>query len=176
MAILNHLKSGQRTNNESIHAIGDTIRVPSFLRMLGIWFKRIGSPGCFRRLPNHRRDSLILDVALALRMGDQERAYSMLNRFTRVLASDPAYLNLLGVVFELRNDPAIARRCYGVAVCVDPAYAPARQNIRRLYELNTLGRTSLAVSLGDVELRRARTLPPALSPAGCILSDPLTSL
>lgn len=140
------------------------VRAPGFLKLLATFLRRAASPGAFRRPACHRRDSIILDACVALRRSDPDAAYELLCRYERVLTCDPAYLNLLGILFELRHDTKTARRFYGLAVCVDRAYAPAQQNLRRIYELETFGRTEQAACLGDVELRAARSLPPPCPP------------
>ena len=106
-----------------------------------------------------RRDVIILDAAVALRGGHCHQAADILAPFRGVLGSDPAYLNLMGIVCELQHELKYASRFYGLAMCVDPTYQPARQNMQRLYELSTFGRTYRAVSLGDVELRTCRRVP-----------------
>jgi hypothetical protein len=135
------------------------IRPPGYRQLLGAFVRRVFSPGHFRMPSSHRRDSLILDAAVALRAGQSDRAYELLTAYDRVLTADPAYLNLLGVIFEIREDLATARRFYCLANCVDADYLPARQNARRIYELLTFGSTALAISLGDAELRAHRALP-----------------
>ncbi len=114
----------------------------------------------FSRTPSDaRRDVIILDAAVALRSGQYERAAAILGPFRSVLACDPAYLNLMGVICELEGQWKHATRFYGLAISVDPQYEPARQNMQRIYELNTFGRTDHAVRLGDTELRRCRQVP-----------------
>ena len=147
----------------SVPVLAYKLPVPGMFRLLRTLLTRVVRPGAFRRPACDRRDSLILDAALAIRMRHFDRAYEMLERFERVMTSDPAYLNLLGVIFEIRQDVATARRFYGLGICVDPAYQPAQSNMRRWYELTTFGHTRRKVDLGDTELRAARTLPPMRS-------------
>jgi len=139
------------------------IRTPGYRQLLAAFLRRLCNPGHFRRPPSHRRDSLILDAAVALRAGESDRAYEILTAYDRVLTADPAFLNLLGVIFEIRKDLLTARRFYCLANCVDADYSPARQNARRIYELLTFGSTTVAVSLGDAELRAHRSLPAVAS-------------
>ena len=106
------------------------------------------------------RDSLVLDAAVSIRAGRPDDASALLAPHGATLAQDPAYLNLLGVVCELRRQWKPARQFYGIAMSLDASYAPAQQNLRRLYELYTFGRTELPLALGDAELRRARNLNP----------------
>jgi hypothetical protein len=144
-------------------AVGDdqTIRTPGLFRMLRVFAKRVLQPGAFFRPPDQRRDSVILDAAVLIRMGHFQRAHDALSSYDRVFTSDPAYLNLLGVINEARDQRSIARRFYGIAICSDPSFMPAQLNMRRIYELDTFGHTQLPVSLGDVELRAHRALSPA---------------
>jgi len=65
---------------------------------------------------------------------------------------DPAYLNLLGILHECRGRKRQARKAYGRAIRQNSQYAPAQQNMRRLYELATFGRTWQPVALGDEHL------------------------
>ena len=62
---------------------------------------------------------------------------------------DAEYLNLRGAVHEARCEWKLARMFYGKAIAADRRYAPAQQNMRRLYELHTCGRSELHVALGD---------------------------
>jgi hypothetical protein len=108
--------------------------------------------------PNAMRDSLILDAAVAIRAGRADDASALLGPHSAALSRDAAYLNLLGVVCEARTQWKLARRFYGVAMSVNSSYGPAEQNMRRLYELYTFGRSREPVALGDVELRLKRIL------------------
>jgi hypothetical protein len=110
--------------------------------------------------PNAARDSLLLDACVAIRAGRVDDAAELLRPHAAALANDAAYLNLLGVVCELRRQWRLSRRFYGLALSGTPRYTPAHRNLRRYYELSTFGRSREPVALGDVELRRDRTLPP----------------
>lgn len=57
--------------------------------------------------------------------------------------------NLLGVLFEMKHDYATAKRCYGRAVAIDSHYAPAQQNMRRLFELFEFGSSKEPFNLGE---------------------------
>jgi len=58
-------------------------------------------------------------------------------------------LNLTGVLAELANDYDRARKYYGRAIRRDGSYAPAQQNMRRLFELDHFGSSDEGISLGD---------------------------
>jgi len=57
--------------------------------------------------------------------------------------------NLLGVLFEMEHEYAIAKRCYGRAIAIDSKYEPAQQNMRRLYELFQFGSSKEPINLGE---------------------------
>ena len=106
-----------------------------------------------------RRDTLLLDAAVAIRRGRCEEAEKLLEPFANVLDGDAMYLNLCGVICESRKDLQGASRFYGLAMSVDSKYEPAQQNMVRIYELNTFGCARNELSLGDVELRAKRQVP-----------------
>lgn len=56
--------------------------------------------------------------------------------------------NLLGVLFEMKGEYAVARKCYGRAISIDSQYEPAQQNMRRLFELFHFGSSKEPVNLG----------------------------
>lgn len=60
---------------------------------------------------------------------------------------DPRILNLLGIVHQGRRQWKHARRFFGKAMKAN--YAPAEQNLRRIYELHTFGNTALPLAFGD---------------------------
>jgi DNA-binding NtrC family response regulator len=57
--------------------------------------------------------------------------------------------NLLGVLFEMKQEYSIAKRCYGRAISIDSHYEPAQQNMRRLFELFHFGSSEEPVNLGE---------------------------
>ena len=79
-------------------------------------------------------------------VGDAE---SLLMRAAEQAASDPAYFNLLGVVYEIEGRRRLAMNCYGRALKVDEHYAPAHNNLQRLHEIDATGRSSLEIMIGD---------------------------
>jgi hypothetical protein len=109
----------------------------------------------FRRgPPNHalgpgERAGLLDDVCRAFRLGRLDEVRERLAEAGDRAAGDAACLNLLGVVCEARAEWAAARRYYGRAIRADRRFAPAQQNMRRLYELNMFGRSPLPVAVGD---------------------------
>jgi FixJ family two-component response regulator len=92
-------------------------------------------------------DVLLARARVALVNSDLKRAEGLLLRAAPPGAQDPCFHNLMGLLTELREDFAGARRHYGKAISLDGKYAPAQQNMRRLYELREFGRSDEAGAL-----------------------------
>lgn len=60
-----------------------------------------------------------------------EQAMAYISQAVVVRADRPEIFNLIGAIMELRGDIDAARRMYRVAVTIEPAYGPARQNLER---------------------------------------------
>jgi DNA-binding response OmpR family regulator len=86
-------------------------------------------------------DVLLARARQALTDGDLARAEGLLLRAGALGEKDPAYHNLLGMLTELREDFSAARRHYGKAISLKGTFAPAQQNMRRIYELREFGRS-----------------------------------
>jgi DNA-binding response OmpR family regulator len=56
--------------------------------------------------------------------------------------------NLLGVLFEMRQEYDTAKKCYGRAIAIDSHYEPAQQNMRRIFELFQFGISNEPYNLG----------------------------
>lgn len=99
----------------------------------------------------------VLDqVCDALRMARYTDAESLLMKAADLAQNDPAYFNLLGVLYETQQNWKLARKFYGKALKLDRQYGAAQQNLQRLYELETFGRSQKLVVLGDeTEVRLA---------------------
>ncbi len=85
----------------------------------------------------------------ALRLADYASAESMLMKAADLGHNDAAYFNLLGIIYEARRQWRLARKFYGKSIAADKKYEPAQKNMRRLYELNTFGKSSEPATLGD---------------------------
>ena len=85
----------------------------------------------------------------AMRRGGWAEAEALLMKAAPLAGGDAAFCNLVGILWEARGDHRRARKFYGDAIRADGRYEPAQQNMRRLYELATFGRTSQPVALGD---------------------------
>jgi DNA-binding response OmpR family regulator len=89
-------------------------------------------------------------VRKALRLADYDNAEALLTKAAdRKNTSSAEYFNLLGVLYEAQGKWRLARKCYGKAIAADKRYEPAQANMRRLYELQSLGRSTQGVMLGD---------------------------
>jgi len=92
----------------------------------------------------------VLDLARrALRMSDIASAESMMMKAADLAHNDAAYFNLLGVIYEARHQWRLAKKFYGKAIAADKKYDPAQRNLRRLYEMNTFGKSAEPVAFGD---------------------------
>jgi DNA-binding response OmpR family regulator len=93
---------------------------------------------------------VLVRIRKALRLADYSSAETLLTKAAERKDKDTAeYFNLLGVVYEAHRKWRLARKCYTKAIVADKRFEPAQANMRRLYELRTLGRSSQAVMLGD---------------------------
>ncbi|HEV8605938.1 MAG TPA: hypothetical protein VGQ99_11255 [Tepidisphaeraceae bacterium] len=91
-----------------------------------------------------------LDMARrAFRREAWSEAESLLMQAGVIAGNDPAFFNLVGILREVEGNKEAAGSFYGKAIRADSNYAPAQQNMRRLYELRTFGHTSQMVCLGD---------------------------
>ncbi len=87
----------------------------------------------------------------AIYEGQWDEAERSLMRHRENALADAACLNLLGIIHQGRRQWRRARRFYGKAMKANPDYAPAEQNMRRLYELHTFGNTNWPIALADKE-------------------------
>jgi hypothetical protein len=114
--------------------------------------------------PVRRRRDVLARAGSAMRRGDLREVERLAKAAGGLCAGDAARLNLLGVVSEALGRAREARRLYGMAMRADREFLPAQQNLRRLYELQALGRTTFPVSVGDLRtdlwLARRTGLPP----------------
>jgi hypothetical protein len=88
-------------------------------------------------------------VRSALRREDWVEAEALLMRAGPIAGNDPAFFNLVGVLREVEGNKQAAAEFYGKAIRTNSNFAPAQQNMRRLFELRRFGHTDQAVSLGD---------------------------
>ena len=78
---------------------------------------------------------------------------------------DAACLNILGLCAELRGKLRHAKRFYGRAIRTDRNFAPAQQNMRRMFEVRRFGHSAEPPAVGDAltDLRLAHS-PTSLLP------------
>ena len=109
-----------------------------------IWHRTIPAP-----LTAEGRARLVRLACPLLRGGDLAKVEALLAEGGAGAAADAACLNLHGVVCEARGETERAKRWYGRAIRADRRFAAAQENMRRLYELNSFGRSERAVRVGD---------------------------
>ena len=106
------------------------------------------------------RLSILREVLLRICDGNWDQADRALCRDLGLAQRDAACINLRGVIAQAHGQWRLARRCYAKARKADRNYLPAEQNLRRVYELDTFGRTKLPVALVDrLTLTAIRNLP-----------------
>jgi len=89
-------------------------------------------------------------IRKALRLADYASAEAALEVAAERRGKHTAeYFNLLGVLYEAQHKWRLARKCYAKSIAADKRFEPAQANMRRLFELQTYGRTHQAVKLGD---------------------------
>ncbi|MFI5380173.1 MAG: response regulator [Tepidisphaerales bacterium] len=93
--------------------------------------------------------AVLSGVREALRAGNMALAETLLMKAEDLGHEDEAYFNLIGVYYEAGRRWRLAQKFYGKAIKANGKYAPAQQNMRRIYELYTFGRSKEAVALGD---------------------------
>jgi DNA-binding response OmpR family regulator len=95
-------------------------------------------------------DEALRRIRRALRLADYSSAESLLEKAAdRKNQHTAEYFNLLGVLYEAHHKWRLARKCYGKSISADKRFEPAQANLRRLYELQTYGRSHEPVKLGD---------------------------
>lgn len=143
----------------------DWTEIAAERRERSIWRRAVGALGrlvrrsVFGRLSAAERDSLILDVAALIRMRKLADADRKLNASLRGLSGDGGFINLCGVVCELRGEREHALRFYEIAVAVDGDCRAARENLARVRERRCLASAVREIALGDGEVRKTRHLP-----------------
>lgn len=89
------------------------------------------------------------DARRAIRDGELGRAQCLLMEAASAGSRDAAFLNLVGVVHEVRGRQRMAQWFYRQAVASDPEYAPAWHNFWRTYEMEMFGQSRRLVALDD---------------------------
>jgi Flp pilus assembly protein TadD len=95
-------------------------------------------------------ENVLARIRKAMRSEDFSNAETLLTQAAARQNTDSAeYFNLLGILYEVQGKWRLARKCYGKALRADANYEPAQINMRRIYELTSIGKTSQVVVLGD---------------------------
>jgi uncharacterized protein HemY len=110
-----------------------------------------------------RRLLVLRDALVAICDGRWNDAEKALTIDGATEPCDAVFLNLLGIVCQGRHEWKQAKRFFGRAMRAKDGCLPAEQNLRRLYELETFGKTDLALVLlddsTDMELRSRFGVP-----------------
>ena len=118
----------------------------------------VSQPGQYRsgqkvalqpRLDPSQRQTAFDNLRLAFRMENYDAAEQILNSAADPHRPDAEYFNLLGVLYERRREWRLAKKFYGRAIRTNRRYAPARENMRRIYEFMTLGHSAQPIAMGD---------------------------
>lgn len=95
-------------------------------------------------------EGVLQRVRKAVRMADLTSAESLLMKAVDLShGRDAPYFNLLGVLYESQRKWRLAKKFYGKAMRADRKYEPPKQNMRRMYELETFGASKVPITLGD---------------------------
>ena len=95
-------------------------------------------------------EAVLARVRKAIRSDDMATAESLLMRAADLSAGrDAPYFNLLGVLYEAQRNWRLAKKFYTKAMRADRTYESAERNVRRIYELESFGRTKVPLTLGD---------------------------
>jgi tetratricopeptide (TPR) repeat protein len=82
----------------------------------------------------------------------KQRAFAMarihLVKALELNANSAAGFNLAGALSELLKDHERAKKCYAFAIQLDKNYGPAKQNMRRLLDVEIFGSCSAPIDLG----------------------------
>jgi DNA-binding response OmpR family regulator len=94
-------------------------------------------------------DAVLNRVRRALRGSRFDDAESLMMKAADLGQKDAAYFNLLGVLYEAQRKWRLAKKFYGKAMSCNKRYEAAQRNMRRMYELETFGRSREPITLGD---------------------------
>jgi DNA-binding response OmpR family regulator len=92
----------------------------------------------------------VLDrIRKALRLAQYADAESLIMKAAELSHRDAPYFNLLGALYETRQQLRLAGKFYNKATGINPRYEPAAKNLRRLGEIKRSGQCRSAIVLGD---------------------------
>jgi DNA-binding NtrC family response regulator len=76
-------------------------------------------------------DAVIGQARRSLEQGKADQAMVFISQAIVISPERPEIFNLIGAIKEMHGDIDAARRMYRVAVTIEPAYQPAKQNLER---------------------------------------------
>lgn len=91
----------------------------------------------------------VTEAKRLMNLRDFTRAKEHLVRALELRGEDVEALNLAGVLLEMQEDFARAKKYYGRAIRQDPHYEPAQQNMRRIFELFNFGSSEEPFAMGN---------------------------
>lgn len=95
-------------------------------------------------------DRVLERIRKTLRLADYPNAEGLLMKVAdRNDKQSAEYFNLLGVLYEAQHKWRLAKKCYTKAITLNKQFKPAQANMLRLHELQTVGRSTRPVLLGD---------------------------
>jgi len=101
------------------------------------------------RAPSSGYGEVLQRVRDALRAGKFREAEAGLMSAGTIADDDPEFLNLAGVLHESHGRVESAKKFYEKSVLSSRTYQPAHENLRRLAEIRSQGKSSRSVAFGD---------------------------
>ncbi len=93
----------------------------------------------------------ILNLAKAeINKKNFSKAINLLKKATSTDTEKPEPFNLMGIIYEFKNQQAKAMKMYRAALALDPSYRPANDNLQRASEISAQPNIS-EMDLGDEE-------------------------
>jgi tetratricopeptide (TPR) repeat protein len=105
-----------------------------------------------RRALFSQRDDFESHITVAkklINLRDFPAASNHIERALQLDSRSTEAFNLAGVLAEMMEDYDRAKRLYGQAIKINKRYAPAQQNMRRIFELFNFGSSEEPFNLGN---------------------------
>ncbi len=92
------------------------------------------------KLENNEKEANSFEDILNLAKGEINKknfseAIELLKKATSTDSEKPEPFNLMGIIYELKNQQAKAMKMYRAALALDPSYRPATDNLQRASEM-----------------------------------------
>ncbi len=94
-------------------------------------------------------EELVNEAKRLINIREFSAAENRLAAALKMTGRSPDAHNLYGVLHEMRGDYDSAKKEYGEAIKLESRHEAAQQNMRRVYELFTFGRSREPFNLGD---------------------------